>query len=122
MLTSCGGSGHPVRDSRRSAFTVTSVGPPPLKAPRAVRKAGGAKLREFEAGATAALHDGCLACHRIGMRGNHGPGPVLSHVGSRLSEGQIAHALVDPSAPMPSFRRLPRPEFAALVKFLSLLR
>jgi hypothetical protein len=34
----------------------------------------------------------------------------------------IEHAVVDPSEPMPSFKKLPRAKFHALVRFLSLLR
>jgi ubiquinol-cytochrome c reductase cytochrome b subunit/menaquinol-cytochrome c reductase cytochrome b/c subunit len=65
---------------------------------------------------------GCLACHRIGATGNAGPGPNLSYVGSELSRQQIARALVDPRAPMPSFRNLLPGNFDAVVAFLTTLR
>ena len=54
--------------------------------------------------------------------GNPGPGPALTHVGSVLSRRGIEHALISPTAPMPSFRHLPRAKFKALVTFLSELR
>jgi hypothetical protein len=46
----------------------------------------------------------------------------LTHVGASLSAAELAHAIDDPRAPMPSFRRLPATRFRALVRFLSLLR
>jgi menaquinol-cytochrome c reductase cytochrome b/c subunit len=61
---------------------------------------------------------GCLACHRIGENGNNGPGPNLSDVGARLSAARIRHALVDPTAPMPSFKELPARSLRALVAYL----
>ena len=65
---------------------------------------------------------GCLACHRIGETGNKGPGPDLTRVGSTLSSRKIERAILSPTAPMPSFRLLPKAKLRALVTFLSLLR
>jgi hypothetical protein len=93
-----------------------------LPIPKAVRRAGGRVLREFEAGASVTAHSGCLACHKIGSVGNRGPGPNLSHVGDRLGSRQIEQALISTRAPMPSFKRLPRRKLHAIVRFLSLLR
>jgi len=62
---------------------------------------------------------GCLACHRLGREGNDGPGPDLGGIGSRLPPRAIAGALRNPVAPMPSFARLPRRQFDALVAFLA---
>jgi hypothetical protein len=90
--------------------------------PAAVRHAGGRELGEFQAGRRALAQSGCLACHRIGDTGNSGPGRNLTHVGSRLSERQIAHALIDSRAPMPSFRHLPAQKRHDVVRFLALLR
>jgi mono/diheme cytochrome c family protein len=87
--------------------------------PPAVEDAGGRELSEFNAGMKVVAQTGCLACHRIGEQGNSGPGPDLTHVGSRLSAEQIEHAILDPTAPMPSFRNLPREKLAAVVEFLS---
>ncbi|HTU77899.1 MAG TPA: c-type cytochrome [Solirubrobacteraceae bacterium] len=90
--------------------------------PAAVKRAGGREQREFEAGRLVVAQSGCLACHRIGDSGNRGPGPNLTHVGSKLSEREIAHALADPRAPMPSFRHLPAQKFHEIVRFLALLQ
>lgn len=65
---------------------------------------------------------GCEGCHRLAGEGNAGPGPPLDDIGSRLSERQLVRALVDPRAPMPSFKNLPPAKFKALIEFLSLLR
>ncbi len=93
-----------------------------LPIPAAVKRAGGREQREFEAGKLVVAQSGCLACHRIGDTGNRGPGPNLTHIGSKLAERAIAHALVDPRAPMPSFRHLPAQKFHDIVRFLALLR
>ncbi len=97
--------------------TLITVPPPP-----AVVHAGGRKLAEFEQGRMVVAQSGCLACHRLGQDGNHGPGPNLTHIGSMHSKRSIEHALIDPSAPMPSFKHLPAAKFKAVVEFLSELR
>jgi mono/diheme cytochrome c family protein len=107
------GSGLPTVGSP----TLITVSPPP-----AVVHAGGHQLAEFEQGRTVVAQSGCLACHRIGQTGNHGPGPALTHIGAKLSRRGIEHALIDPSAPMPSFKHLPAAKFKAVVEFLSELR
>ena len=84
--------------------------------------AGAGAVDSFEAGSAVLASSGCLACHRLGENGNNGPGPELTHVGSRLTALAIARALVDPRAPMPSFSRLPAAKSHALVYFLSQLR
>jgi hypothetical protein len=89
--------------------------------PVAVKKAGGRELKEFKEGRTAVAQSGCLACHKIGANGNRGPGQNLTHIGSKLSTTQIEHALLDPRAPMPSFRNLPAKKLRTIVRFLSLL-
>lgn len=83
---------------------------------------GGEKLAQFRLGGRVVAQSGCLACHRIGEAGNNGPGPDLTQVGGRLTAGAIERAIVDPTAPMPSFRNLPSAKLRALVAFLSLLR
>jgi menaquinol-cytochrome c reductase cytochrome b/c subunit len=101
---------------------VISEGMPLVPVPESVKRAGGRELKEFKKGRLVFDQGACEACHRIGDQGNAGPGPSLTHVGSKLSMRHIEHALVDPSAPMPAFTNLPRAKFHALVKFLSLLR
>ena len=87
--------------------------------PSRVKAAGGALLREFEAGKQVVAQSGCLACHKLGDNGNDGPGPNLTHIGSKLYSQGIARTLVNPTAPMPSFKNLPPEKFKDVVTFLS---
>lgn len=107
-----------------SGVVVATGGPVQLTVspPPAVLRAGKRQLAEFGRGRTVMAQSGCLACHRIGQSGNPGPGPALDHIGSMLSRRGIEHALISPTAPMPSFKRLPPAKFKALVTFLSELR
>jgi menaquinol-cytochrome c reductase cytochrome b/c subunit len=93
-----------------------------LPTPQRIVKAGGATLAEYEAGRAVVAQSGCLACHKIGENGNGGPGPNLTRVATRLPAGAIARTLVNPTAPMPSFRNLPPNKFKAAVAFLSQLK
>ena len=64
-----------------------------MATPAAVVQAGGKTLAEYEAGKEVVAQSGCLACHKIGDNGNDGPGPNLTHIGSRLPRaGDRAHA------------------------------
>jgi quinol-cytochrome oxidoreductase complex cytochrome b subunit len=102
-----------------------NAGPPTslsIAAPAAVKQAGRAALAEFYAGRAAASNDGCGACHTIGSDGNPGPGPVLTHIGSRIPLLGIERTLVNPTAPMPSFKNLPPKQFTAIATFLSDLK
>jgi len=90
--------------------------------PRAVEQAGSSAVSEFQAGARVVGQSGCLACHRLGGQGNAGPGPDLSHVGSLMSASAIRRAILDPTAPMPSFRYMPRKKLRSLVDFLAELK
>jgi ubiquinol-cytochrome c reductase cytochrome b subunit/menaquinol-cytochrome c reductase cytochrome b/c subunit len=76
----------------------------------------------FRAGALVVGQSGCLACHVLGANGNNGPGPNLTHVGALLPPQAIASTLINPTAPMPSFKNLPAQKFANLVGFLSELQ
>jgi ubiquinol-cytochrome c reductase cytochrome b subunit/menaquinol-cytochrome c reductase cytochrome b/c subunit len=93
-----------------------------MATPAAVVQAGGQTLAEYEAGKLVVAQSGCLACHKIGENGNDGPGPNLTHIGSRLPRQGIARTLVNPTAPMPSFKNLPPQKFNAVVAFLSQLK
>jgi ubiquinol-cytochrome c reductase cytochrome b subunit/menaquinol-cytochrome c reductase cytochrome b/c subunit len=93
-----------------------------MPTPAAVVNAGGQTLASFEAGRLVVAQSGCLACHKLGDNGNDGPGPQLTHVGSRIPRQGIARTLVNPTAPMPSFKNLPPKKFNAVVEFLSLLK
>jgi ubiquinol-cytochrome c reductase cytochrome b subunit/menaquinol-cytochrome c reductase cytochrome b/c subunit len=90
--------------------------------PQKIVRAGGATLGEYEAGKAVVAQTGCLACHKIGENGNDGPGPNLTHVAARLPVLAIARTLVNPTAPMPSFKNLPPKKFNAAVAFLSQLK
>ena len=90
--------------------------------PMSIQRAGGDMLREFEAGKQVAAQSGCLACHQFGENGNSGPGPELSNIGERLPGEAIRRTLVNPTAPMPSYRTLPPEKFDSLVVFLSQLK
>jgi menaquinol-cytochrome c reductase cytochrome b/c subunit len=93
-----------------------------IATPAAVRHAGGRELAQFEDGRNVIASSGCLACHKLGDNGNNGPGPELTHVGSRIPRQGIARTLVNPTQPMPSFRHLPPKQFEAAVEFLSQLK
>jgi mono/diheme cytochrome c family protein len=93
-----------------------------IAAPAAVKAQGGAALREFYTGRAAVADSGCEACHTIGDDGNPGPGPNLTHIGSRVPALGIARTLVNPTQPMPSFANMQPKEFAAVVQFLSDLK
>jgi menaquinol-cytochrome c reductase cytochrome b/c subunit len=93
-----------------------------MPTPQHVVQAGGATLAEFEAGRKVVAQSGCLACHKIGDNGNAGPGPNLTNIASRIPRQAIARTLVNPTAPMPSFKNLPPKKFEAVVNFLSQLK
>jgi menaquinol-cytochrome c reductase cytochrome b/c subunit len=93
-----------------------------MATPPSVLRAGGTALTEFEEGKKVVAQSGCLACHKIGENGNAGPGPDLTHIASRLPRQGIARTLVNPTAPMPSFKNLPPKKFEAIVGFLAQLK
>jgi ubiquinol-cytochrome c reductase cytochrome b subunit/menaquinol-cytochrome c reductase cytochrome b/c subunit len=93
-----------------------------MTTPARVTQAGGSALAEYEAGKKVVAQSGCLACHKIGENGNTGPGPDLTHIAARLPRQGIARTLVNPTAPMPSFKNLPPKKFTAIVNFLSQLK
>jgi mono/diheme cytochrome c family protein len=93
-----------------------------MATPTSVTQAGGARLAEYEAGKAVVAQSGCEACHKIGDNGNNGPGPELTHIGARLPAQAIARTLVNPTAPMPSYKNLPPQEFNTIVAFLKQLK
>jgi ubiquinol-cytochrome c reductase cytochrome b subunit/menaquinol-cytochrome c reductase cytochrome b/c subunit len=93
-----------------------------MPVPTAVRQAGGTLLAEYEEGRKVVAQSGCLACHKLGDNGNAGPGPELTQIASRIPRQAIARTLVNPTAPMPSFKNLPAKKFDAIVNFLSQLK
>jgi ubiquinol-cytochrome c reductase cytochrome b subunit/menaquinol-cytochrome c reductase cytochrome b/c subunit len=93
-----------------------------LATPASIITAGGPTAAEYEAGKKVVAQSGCLACHKLGDNGNAGPGPPLTHIASRLPRQGIARTLVNPTAPMPSFKNLPPQKFNAIVNFLAQLK
>ncbi len=93
-----------------------------IPVPPGLRARGEAAVAQFNEGRRVVVQSGCEACHKIGDDGNNGPGPELTHVADRLPRQAIARTLVNPTAPMPSFKNLPPAKFAAVVYFLSQLR
>jgi menaquinol-cytochrome c reductase cytochrome b/c subunit len=119
-LTACGESSVvlTVRQPAPSSASEQKLVP----VPPALARAGGRELGKFDAGMEVVAQSGCLACHRIGEQGNPGPGSDLTRIGARLSKRQIEHAILDPTAPMPSFSHFPPAKLSAVVTFLELLR
>jgi len=73
---------------------------------------------EYNAGRTELSQLGCLACHQIGTEGNNGPGPNLTHIGQILHSQALRSSLINPTAPMPSYKNLSSRQLRALVFFL----
>jgi menaquinol-cytochrome c reductase cytochrome b/c subunit len=106
-------------------YLGASAGPPtqidkPISA--AVKAQGAKMVAEVEKGRQVAAQSGCLACHKIGENGNAGPGPQLTDIADRLPKQAIARTLINPTAPMPSFKNLPPDKFNALVTYLASLK
>ena len=93
-----------------------------LETPARIQVAGGEMLENYEAGKMVVAQTGCLGCHKIEHNGNTGPGPDLTEIGGRLSRQAIQRTLIEPSAPMPSFKDLPTKKFDSAVEFLAQLK
>jgi menaquinol-cytochrome c reductase cytochrome b/c subunit len=93
-----------------------------LPTPKSVQQDGKAAVAEWNEGREVVAQSGCEACHKIGENGNVGPGPDLTHIASRIPADGIARTLVNPTAPMPSFKSLPAKKFKAVVDFLTTLK
>ena len=93
-----------------------------IAVPAAVAQQGPAALNKFEIGRLSVASAGCEDCHDVAGNGNNGPGPELTHIGSRIPAQGLARTLANPTAPMPSFKSLPPQKFEAIVYFLSQLK
>ena len=93
-----------------------------IATPAAVIANGPTAVAKWNEGRLVVAQSGCEACHTIGDNGNPGPGPNLTHIASRIPREGIARTLVNPTAPMPSFKNLPPQKFQAVVDFLSQLK
>lgn len=110
MAAGCGSSAPRGRDASRAQRAPAAARDLPPAAGRAGR------------GRRLIVRAGCLACHSIASRGNPGPGPVLDAIGARLPPAAIRRTLIDPVAPMPSYRDLPRKRLDEMVAYLRQLR
>jgi menaquinol-cytochrome c reductase cytochrome b/c subunit len=109
----CGGSHKTFKASERSSNALAMAVP---------ARVYGRDRAQALAGEVVVGESGCLACHVIGRQGNNGPGPNLTHVGSRLTQAALLHVILSPRAPMPSFHFLHRAQLAELVEFLHTLQ
>ena len=79
---------------------------------------------KFEKGKEVMASSGCLGCHKVGENGNT-LGPDLTEIGDRLGKDAVARTLINPTSPMPSYRKLrdtnPQ-QFDQLVKFVASLK
>jgi mono/diheme cytochrome c family protein len=57
----------------------------------------------YEPGKQLVAESGCLACHKLSENGNNGPGPELTHIGSRVPRAAIIRSLVIGPGEMPEF-------------------
>lgn len=109
-------------------YQGAAAGPPTqidMPTPQRIVAQGGTMLKEYEAGKQVVAQSGCEACHKFGENGNDGPGPPLTQVADRIPKQAIARTLINPTAPMPSFKGLQQKQpakFEALVTFLSQLK
>ncbi|MEA2347450.1 MAG: menaquinol-cytochrome c reductase cytochrome b/c subunit [Thermoleophilaceae bacterium] len=80
---------------------------------------------QYVQGKDVAAASGCLGCHQFGENGNNGPGPNLTQIGAKLPRQAIARTLLNPTAPMPSYRSLQEQDpkkFDELVNFVASLK
>jgi menaquinol-cytochrome c reductase cytochrome b/c subunit len=109
-------------------YEGAAAGPPTqidTPTPQSVIAEGPKVVQQYEAGRQVAAQSGCLACHKIGENGNGGPGPELTDVADRLPAAGIERTLINPTAPMPSFKSLQQSQpkkFQELVAFLGRLK
>ena len=76
---------------------------------------------QYEAGKQVVAQSGCLACHKLGENGNHGPGPDLTHIAQNIPRAAIIRSVEIGPGVMPSYRDLPPKKINQLADFLSSL-
>jgi menaquinol-cytochrome c reductase cytochrome b/c subunit len=76
---------------------------------------------QYEAGKQIVAQSGCLACHKLGENGNHGPGPDLTHIAQNIPRAAIIRSVEIGPGIMPSYRDLPPKKINQLADFLSSL-
>jgi uncharacterized membrane protein len=75
----------------------------------------------YEAGKEVVAGAGCLACHKLGENGNHGPGVDLTHIAASIPRASILRSVEIGPGIMPSFRDLPPKKLNELADFLASL-
>ncbi|MEK6278051.1 MAG: c-type cytochrome [Actinomycetota bacterium] len=80
-----------------------------------------ATAAKYEPGKEIVAQSGCLACHKIGANGNNGPGPELTHIGSRIPEAAILRSLQIGPGIMPSYNDLAPEKQRQVAEFLASL-
>src|SRR5436305_3009763 len=106
-------------------YTGADTGSPNTVSLKPPATLSASEKQTFVAGELVVGQSGCLACHVIGSNGNNGPGPPLTHIGATLPAAAISSTLINPTAPMPSFKSLAQQspqKFQNLVSFLSMLQ
>ena len=104
--------------------TLGALAGSPTEIDEPVQAAQAAQKKKLEEGKAGTASAGCLGCHKIGENGNT-LGPNLSTIGDRLGKDAIARTLVNPTDPMPPYRKLrsEQPEqFDQLVTYISSLK
>jgi len=87
----------------------------------------GSKQTPAELGKLVYESQDCKSCHLLAGQGNKGPGPDLSHIGSKWSAEKIRTqitdpAKIDPQAKMPAHTGIPKPDLDNLVAYLESLK
>ncbi len=77
--------------------------------------------KQYEPGKELVAQSGCLACHKIGENGNNGPGPELTHIGSRVPRAAIIRSVQIGPGEMPEFKDFTPKQLAQIGDFLSSL-
>lgn len=75
----------------------------------------------YNEGKLIVAQSGCLACHQIGENGNHGPGPELTHIASRVPRDAIIRSVKIGPGIMPSYADMPPEKLNKLADFLASL-
>ncbi len=93
-----------------------------IETPASVMAQGGKALAAFNAGKEVAPRPAASRATRSARERQRRPRPPLTKIGARLPRQAIARTLINPTAPMPSFRDLPQDKFDNLVEFLAQLK
>ena len=80
-----------------------------------------AVAKRYQPGKEVVAQSGCLACHKLGENGNNGPGPELTHIGSRIPQAAIIRSLQIGPGIMPAYKDLTPKKQADVAAFLSSL-